>query len=196
MRAGDANERYQRTDNSGQEAERLFDAVYEDYALFFVDFREADFDDFSGTGLDAAADVLGFDGHFTVAAIDEHAERDTLGAAKIEEAVHGGADGAAGVENVVHKDQIHAVDAKCNVGRLQDGLGSDIGEVVAIKSDVERADGDINAVNAAHGVGDALGQRHTAAADANESEAFGATAFLHDLVGQALQGPVDFGRGH
>jgi len=38
MGAEDANARYQRTDNSDQDAERLFDAVDEDYALFLVHF--------------------------------------------------------------------------------------------------------------------------------------------------------------
>ena len=72
----------------------------------------------------------------------------------------------------------------------------DLGKVIAIQRDVEGADGYVDAVDAAHGARDALGERHSAAADADESKALCAPAFLHNLVGQALQGAVDLSRGH
>jgi hypothetical protein len=175
---------------------KLVDAVDQDYALFVVYFVEADFDDFAVGGLHGAADVLGFDRHFAVAAIDEDTERDALGATKIEETVHGGADGAAGVEDVVDEDQVHGVDAERNIRGLQDGLWSDFGEIVAIESDVERADGHFDAVDAAHGLRDALGQGHSAAANTDEGEIFCAATFFHDLMGEALQGAVNFRGGH
>src|SRR5260370_16214216 len=135
----------------------LINAVDEDDALFLVDFDKANFDDFRVAGLNGAANVLGFDRHFAMAAIDQYAKRDALGAAEVEEPVHGGADCATGIEDVVHQDEVHAVNAEGDVRRLQDGLGSNFGEIVEVKSDVQRADGNVDAVNAAHGSGDALG---------------------------------------
>ena len=83
-------------------------AVDENDALFVVNLAEAHFDDFGVAGLHGAADELGFNGHFAMAAVDEHAERNALGAAEIEKAVHGSANGAAGVKHVVDEDEVHA----------------------------------------------------------------------------------------
>jgi hypothetical protein len=161
-----------------------------------VDFVEPHFDNFGGARLHVAADVLCFDGHFAMAALDKNAERNAPGAAEVEKAVHGGTDGAAGVEDVVDEDEVHVVNAERDIGRLEYGVGRDFGKVVAIESDVESADGDINAVNAAHGARDALGEGYATAADADECKVFGAARFLHDFVSQALKSTVNFGRGH
>jgi len=214
--AGDAKNSYQITAIGDQEAkkqiprplkarvrddwfrqvEALLDAVDEDDALFFIDFDEADLDDFGVGGLNGSADVLCFDGHFAVAAIDEHAERDTLGAAEVEQAVHGCADGAPGVKDVINEDEVHTVHGEGDIRGLQHGLRRDLGEVVAIESDIESADGNVHSVDPTHGARDALGEGHAAAADADEGQALCTTAFLHNLVGKALQGAVDFSRGH
>lgn len=171
-------------------------AVDENDALFLIDFAETHFDDFRVAGLHGAADELGFNGHFAMAAVNEHAERNALRAAEIEKAVHGGANGASGVEDVVDEDEVHAVDAKGDIGRLQHGLGRDFREIVAIESDIESADGHVDAIDAAHGLGDALGERHAAAADADEGEMLRASAFFDNLMGQAAQGAVDLRGGH
>ena len=89
-----------------------------------------------------------------------------------------------------------AIHAEGNVRGLQDGLGSDFGEVVSIEGDVEGADGHFDPVDAAHGLRDALGQGYTAATDADEGEVFCAATFFDDLVSEALKGAVDFGGGH
>jgi hypothetical protein len=157
---------------------------------------ETDFDDFGLGGLHRATDVLGFDGHFAMAAIDEHAKGYALGAAQVKEAVHGGADGAAGVEDVVHENQVHGIHGERDVGGLQYGLRRDFREVVTIEGDIQRADGDFDAVNTAHGLGDAFGQRYTSSTDADEREIFCAAAFLDDLMSEALKGAIDFRGGH
>jgi hypothetical protein len=174
----------------------LLDAVDKHDALFLVDLAEPHFDNFAGAGLHAAADVLCFDGHFAMAALDKNAERDAPGAPEVEKAVHGGADRAAGIEDVVNQDKIHIIHAEGNVGRLQHGVGGDLGKVVAIESDVESTYGNVNAVDAAHGARDALGKGHAAAADTDERKVFGTARFLHDFVGQALKSAVNFGGGH
>ena len=91
------------------------DAVDEHDAFFVIDFLEPDFDNFGGTGLHRPADILRFDGHFAMAAIDEHAKGNALRSAEVEQAVHGGANGAAGVEHVVDEDEVHAVDVEGDV---------------------------------------------------------------------------------
>src|SRR5580692_1470481 len=170
--------------------------VDENDALFIIDLPETDFDDLGITGLHGAADELSFNGHFAMAAVDQDAERDALGPPEVEEAVHGGANGAAGVKHVVDEDEIHLVDAEADVGRLQNGLGRDFREIVAIESNVEGADGNVDAIDAAHGFGDALGQRYAAAADAYRSEVFRDAAFLDNLMGQTAQSAVDLRGGH
>ena len=50
------------------------DAIDEDDALFVVDFFQSNFDNFGFAGLHVAADELGFNGHFAVAAIDQDAQ--------------------------------------------------------------------------------------------------------------------------
>jgi hypothetical protein len=157
---------------------------------------EADFDDFGVSGLHGAADVLGFNGHFAMAAIDEDAKGHALGTAQVEEAVHGGTDGAAGVKDIVDEDQVHGIHGESYVGRLEDSLWSDFGEVIAIKRDIECADGNFNAIDATHGLSDTFGQRYTATTDADESEILCAAALLDNLVSEALQRAVDFRGGH
>jgi predicted AlkP superfamily pyrophosphatase or phosphodiesterase len=155
-----------------------------------------DFDDFRIGGLHRAANVLGFDGHFAVATIDKDAKRDTLGAAEVEEAVHGGADGASGVEDIIDEDKVHGVHGESDVGGLQNGLRRNFGQVVAIEGDVEGTDGHFDAIDTAHGLRDAFGQRYTAATDADEREIFGAATFFDDLMSEALKGAIDFRSGH
>src|SRR5258706_6548267 len=174
----------------------LIDSGDEDDALFFINFDEPNLDDFRVAGLDRAADVLSFDGHFPVAAVDQHAKRDTLGTAEVEQAVHGGADSAAGVEHVIDENKVHAVHGEGDVGGLQDGLRRNLGEVVTIEGDVQRADGDVDAVDSAHGTGDSLGEWHAPSTNTDKLQALCASAFFDNLVGKALEGAVDFGRGH
>ena len=85
---------------------------------------------------------------------------------------------------------------KVNVGRLQHRLRSDFGKIVAIQRDVQRADRHFHAVDAAHGLRDALRQRHAAPANSDQRQVLGAAAFFHDFVRQPLQRAVDFRSGH
>jgi hypothetical protein len=176
--------------------ETLFYAVDHDDAFLIVNFAQADFDNFGVAGLDDAAYILGLNGHFAVAAVDQDAERNAARTAKVKKAVHGGADGTAGVEHIVNQDQIHAVDGEGDIGRLQDGLRRDFGKIVAVKRDIKGADGNFDAVNAAHGLSDALGKGDAAAADTDQGEMLGAAAFFNDFMGNALQSAVNFRGGH
>ena len=181
---------------NGGKVERLVDAIDEDDALFVVNFPEANFDDFGVAGLNRAADELGFDRHFAMTAIDQDAQGDAAGAAEIEEAIHGCANGTPGVEDVVDEDEVHAINSEGDVRGLQDCLRRDFGEVVAVEGDVERADRDIDAINATHGPCDAFCEGHTTAANADERKVAGAATFFDDLMRKTLKGTVNFGSGH
>ena len=176
--------------------ESVFEAVDENNAFLVVDFLQANFDDFGIAGLNEAPRVLGFDGHFAMSAVNQDAQRDALGAAEVEQAVHGGTDGTTGVEDVIDEDQVHGINAERDVGGLQDGLGSNLRKVVAVQSDIEEAHGDFDAVDAAHGPGNALGERNTTAADTDESKIACAATLFHDLMGKALQSPIDLRGRH
>src|SRR5262249_30048236 len=130
-------------------------------ALFVINLVQPHFDDFGVAGLHRAPDELSFDGHFAVAAVNQNAKSDALRAAEVEKTIHSRANSAAGVKHVVNENEVHAVDGKGNVGGLQHGLRRDLRKVIAIKSNVQRADGNVHAVNAAHSLGDALGKGHT-----------------------------------
>ncbi len=121
-----------------------------------------------------------------MAAINQDAERNSFGPAEVKKTIHRGANGTTRVENVVHKDEVHAVYFKFDVGRLQDGLRSNFGKVVSIEGDVENSDGNFHTVNAAHGLRDALSQRNAAPADADEGQMLRAAAFLDNFMGNAL----------
>ena len=186
----------------GEEAGRktfragLFDAIDEDDAFFIVDFLKTDLDDFGIAGLDGAANVLRFDGHFAVAAIDQDAERNALRTTEIKESIHGGADGASGIKNVIDEDEVHAVYAERDMGGLQNGLRGDLGQIIAIEGDVEGADGNIDAINATHGPCNALREGHAAATDSDEGEISSASAFFDNLVSKALQRAVNLRSRH
>ena len=101
----------------------LVDEFDEDDLFVVVDFAEFDFDDFAAGGGDGAADELGFDGEFAVAAVDEDEELDALGAAVVEEGIEGGTDGASGVEDVVHKNDVAAGDVEAELALVDGGAG-------------------------------------------------------------------------
>src|SRR5216683_2152868 len=52
----------------------LFYPVHKNYALLIINFAQPHFDDFAVAGLHHATRVLRFDGHFAVAAVDQHTQ--------------------------------------------------------------------------------------------------------------------------
>ena len=126
------------------------------------------------------------DGQFAMPAVDQHAQPDALRTAQIEQPVHRRANRASGVQHVVDQDQILVVHRKRNVARLQHGLRRNLGKVVAIQRDVQRPHRHIHAVDAAHGLRDALGQRNAAPADSDQCQIRRAAALFHDFVRQPL----------
>jgi hypothetical protein len=69
-------------------------------------------------------------------------------------------------------------------------------QVVAVERDVESAGRQVVAGDLAQRAGDALGDRHAAAADADQGEVFDALVALDDFVGDAGEGAADAVRVH
>src|SRR5579863_5546078 len=118
-----------------------------------------------------------------MAAVNQHAEANALGAAEIEETVHGGANGAAGVEHVVHDYQVAIIHAEIDFVGVHDGLRADGGKIIAVERDVYRADRDLHAGEIFDGFGQAFRERNAAAADSDQREVVRAAAFFDDFVG-------------
>src|SRR5271170_4437105 len=118
-----------------------------------------------------------------MAAVNQHAETNAFRAAQIEEAIHGGANGAAGVEHVVHDDQIAIIHVEVDFVGVHDRVRTDGGKIVAIQSDVNRANRDFHAGEIFDGFRQALGERNAAAADSDQREVIGAATFFHDFMG-------------
>ena len=87
-------------------------------------------------------------------------------------------------------------DGEVDFGGVDDGLDADGGEVVAVEVDVEDADGDFAIFERFDFRGEALGEGHAAAADADEGELIEIFGLFEDFVRQADQGAVDLGRAH
>jgi hypothetical protein len=120
-------------------------AIDQHDAFFFVDFLEANFDDFRVARLHRLPDERGFDRQFAMAAVDQDAEADAPRASQVEKAVHGGAHRAARVEHVVDDHKVAIVHPEGDFGRVNHWLRTHGRQVVAVESDVEYADRDIHA---------------------------------------------------
>ena len=76
--------------------------LQEDNTLFLIFFGQADFDRFIFRRLDMLPDVIGLDGEFAVAAIDQNRQLDSLRPAEIHEPVQGRANRPACVKNIIY----------------------------------------------------------------------------------------------
>jgi hypothetical protein len=68
-------------------------------------------------------------------------------------------------------------------------------QVVAIESDVQRADRHVDALECVDAGGEPAGQRDAAGRDAQQDGARRAGRFLENLVGDAVDDPLQVGRG-
>ena len=137
------------------------------------------------------ADEVGADRQLPVAAVDEDRETHPARPADVVQRVERGADGAPGEQHVVDQDHGLVVDAaRRDLGRQQ-RAGRLHPQVVAVHRGVERPDRDVEALHRGDPLGDPLGQRHTAAGDAEEHEVARALVAFEDLVGDPGQCPVD-----
>src|SRR5690349_9410935 len=135
------------------------------------------------------ANDIRLDRELAPAPIDQHAERDPLGAPEVGELVERGAHGPSGIEHVVDDHHVLAVQVAGDPRLADDGLGPDRFEVVAIEGDIEGAAGEDHALVFLDERRDPFGQLHTAPLDADEHEIGGAMRQLEHFDGHTLKRP-------
>ena len=103
--------------------------------------------------------------------------------AEVDERIERGADGTAGVEDVVDQHDDLVVDRLRELGRLDDRLRRDGGEVVAIEGDVEDAERHRRPFHRADLFRHPLADRNAAAADADDDQIVDSTVLFDDFDG-------------
>ena len=83
---------------------------------------------------------------------------------------------------------------KVNLRGLHDRLGADGREVVAVERDIESADRNFDVREAANLLGQTLGKRNAAPANADQSQVFRPAALFDDFVRQSAERPANFFR--
>jgi hypothetical protein len=166
-------------------------------AVDLVHLDELDLDALVAGGGQVLADVVGADGQLAVAAIGEDGELHAVGAAVAEERLDRRADRAAGVEDVVDEDACHSLEREVERRRAYERLGvagwlasTDV-DVVAVKRDVELAEGDLVPAQVGDPAAQPLGERHAAGVNPNERDAREIGIALDDLVGDPRQRALD-----
>src|ERR1700735_4398654 len=142
--------------------------IDEDDTFLAVNLLQANFHYFGVARFHGSTNERRFDRQFSMAAVDQHTKADALGAAEIEEAVHGGTDGAAGVQHVVDDYQIAVIDREIDLVGMNDWLRTHGRKVVAIQRYIESAHGNVNTGRIANRFRQALGQRNAPAAYADQ----------------------------
>jgi hypothetical protein len=123
-----------------------------------------------------------------MAAVGEHGQLHALGTAVAEQRVDGRADRAARVEDVVDEHHGHALEREVERGRANERLwvpgrlAAAHVDVVAVKGDVELAEGDLRAAQLLDPPPQPLRERHAAGVDPDEGDLGEVGVALHDLV--------------
>src|SRR6204780_5158713 len=149
---------------------RSGNAIDENDAFLAVNFLQADFHYFGLTCFHVSADERRLDRHFAMAAINQHAKADALGTAQVEKTVHRRTNGTAGVKHIVNDNKVAAVNRKIDFVRMNHGLRSHGGKVVAVQRDIERADGNVDAGRIVNRLSQTLRQGNAPPAYPNQRE--------------------------
>ena len=124
-----------------------------------------------------------------MAAVDQHGELYGARTAAGENRLDRGAHRAPGVDHIIH--QYHVAPGHVE-GQLRPADGGQLvfmAEIVPVKADVDAADRDLRALDAADVVAYPLGDRPAAPTDADKHDIVRALIFLYDLMGDAHQRP-------
>src|SRR5688572_2590312 len=126
---------------------------------------------------------IGLDRQFAVlaATVDQYGELDLFRAAEIHKLVESGADRPAGVEDIVDEDDYLALEVFFQFGPVDDRAGPDRGEIVAVERDIDYSVDRGLPFQFADLIADAFGERHAAAADADNVEVFRPLIRFYDL---------------
>src|SRR6185295_13634375 len=113
------------------------DFLDEQDAFFLIDFGELHFDDLVVRCLDRLSNIIGFDGKLPMTPVNQNAELNELGSSVIQQGIHGRAHRTSRIQHIVHEDHGEVYDRKIDFRALNDRLGGNRGEVVAVEVDVQ-----------------------------------------------------------
>ena len=90
-----------------------------DHLILLVLFGHLNLDPHLLGSRDIFADIIGTEGEFAMAPVDQYRQLDLSGTPEIDQLIDGGADGPPGKQHVVAQHQFFAVDGKWDIGVLQ-----------------------------------------------------------------------------
>src|SRR5581483_7826116 len=172
------------------------DLFHEQHLLGVINLLELDLDDLAAACGHDLAHIGGLNGQLAMTAVNEHSQLHAARTAMIEERIQRSADGAAGIKHVVADDDIAAFDLEANGAGGDDGTDAGSGKIVAVELDVEHARFDRSLFDGRDELAEPLGERNSAALDADEGQVGAAVALFHDFVGQPHQRALDLGGRH
>ena len=126
-----------------------------------------------------------------IATVDQHRKLHASRPAKIDQLIQRRPYRAAGVKHVIDQNDTASFNVTGQFGPADNRLGADGRKIVAIQSDIENPYRGTLAFEIGNFVGDAVGQRDAATADANQDQISQAVVFLYDLGSQPGQCAID-----
>ena len=124
-----------------------------------IDLLEQDLDGLPQRSREILTDVVGPDREFAVTPVDQHRQLHDPGAAKVGERVERRTDRTAGKEHVIDQHDHPVIDAAArHFGGLERAHSAQP-QIVAVHGRVERADGDVDALELGDPRREALGER-------------------------------------
>src|SRR5580704_14758348 len=134
---------------------------------------------------DVLADEVRANRHLALAAIDQHRELNRFGAAQIGNCAERRAHRAAGVEHVIDKNDAFAVERERDVAAEQTWIAGRALLVIAIRGNIEGADGNLGQPNLLEREDEAFGECRTAPDNPNQHEVGRTGIALGDFMREA-----------
>ena len=128
------------------------------------------------------ADKIRADWQLPVAAVDEYGELDGLRTAHVDDGIESSANRAARVEHIVDEHDGLARDVDRQLRLMDNRLIRKGGKVIAVERNVENADRRLLSLDMLDIRRDALGDRNTARADADDDDVIDALVAFYDFV--------------
>src|SRR5581483_8093067 len=155
--------------------------------------REHHFDDLALLRRHQFTDVIRLNRQLAmlIAAVDQNCELHAARAAEIDQLIQRGAHSAPSVKHIIDQDDRAVFDVAGQFGSANARLCSHRRKIVAIKGDVEDYYRRTRAFQISNLVGDAIRERHTAAAYPHHDQIMYAVSFCDDFRSQTGQRAVD-----
>lgn len=134
---------------------------------------------------DVFADVIGPNGKFAMAAVDQYGVLDSRWSPEGGEGVHGGAAGAAGVEDVVYEDDSAGIEVVGKLARLDGDEAAAQAQVIPVHGDVDGAGFDATLLKLLNVSGETAGDFDSSEGNPNEGDLVEVGVALNDFVSDA-----------